>query len=181
MINKINVTDKLSSIYLNKVELFELTIGSTLVELSIYKHMVLIKKCYMHNILKNHNYRAITGWFINKNSIKSKLRGKKGKKVCWAVLNLTIYGHRQMLFLFLAQYYANRGLSERSRSPEYQDIKIFEIGWKMTELWALTRCPNMGADTILALKSALKWANINIFQWDLFYMISRHKLHACGE
>ena len=61
MINKINITDKLYSIYLNKVELFELTIGSTLVELSIYKHMVLIKKCYMHNILKNHNYRAITG------------------------------------------------------------------------------------------------------------------------
>ena len=91
MINKINITDKRYSIYLNKVELFELTIGSTLVELSIYKHMVLIRKCYMHNILKNHNYRAITGWFINKNSIKSKLRGKKGKKVCWSAMNLTIY------------------------------------------------------------------------------------------
>ena len=85
---------------------------------------------------------------------------------------------RQMLFLFLAQYYANRGLSERSWSPEYQDIKIFEIGWKMTELWDLTRCPNMGADAIMALKSALKWAHINIFQWDLFYMISRHTVHC---
>ena len=51
----------------------------------------------------------------------------------------------------------------------------------MTELWALTRCPNMGAGAILALKSALKWANINIFQWNLFYMIGMHKLQACGE
>ena len=85
----------------------------------------------------------------------------------WAT-PIPIYGHRQMLFLFLAQYYANRGLSERSRSPEYQDIKIFEIGWKMTELWALTRCPNMGADAIMALKSALKWANINIFNGTFF-------------
>ena len=98
----------------------------------------------------------------------------------WAT-PIPIYGHRQMIFLFLAQYYANRGLSERSRSPEYQDIKIFEIGWKMTELRALTRCPNMGAGAIMALKSALKWANINIFQWDHSYMISRDKLHACGE
>ena len=86
-----------------------------------------------------------------------------------------------LAFLFLAQKWSIGYSIDSSWSPEHSHIKIIEIGPKMTELWALTRCPNMGAGAILALKSALKWANINIFQWNLFYMISMHKLQACGE
>ena len=49
----------------------------------------------------------------------------------------------------------------------------------MTELWAKNACPYMGARTIFDYNSALKWANFNIFAWNLFYMMHRHETHNC--
>ena len=55
----------------------------------------------------------------------------------------------------------------------------FGFGPKMTELWAKNTCPYMGARTILDYNSALKWVDFNIFAWNLFYKIHRHKTHNC--
>ena len=65
----------------------------------------------------------------------------------------------------------------RSQCPEHEDNFLFEIGLKLTELRGLTRCPYMGANGILGYYCAIKWPNFNIFQWNLFYMISTLKLH----
>ena len=70
---------------------------------------------------------------------------------------------------------------DSSWSPEHSHIKIFEIGPKMTELWAKNACPYMGASTIFDYILALKWANFNIFTWDLFYMIDRHETHIFAK
>ena len=51
----------------------------------------------------------------------------------------------------------------------------------MTELWAKNACPYMGADAIFDYILALKWANFNIFTWDLFYMIYTHKRHIIAK
>ena len=70
---------------------------------------------------------------------------------------------------------------ESSWSPEFSHIRIFKIGPKMTELWAKNVCPYMVAHPIFDYILALKWANTNIFTWDLFYMINMHKVHIIGE
>ena len=51
----------------------------------------------------------------------------------------------------------------------------------MTELWAKNACPYMGADAIFDYILALKWANFNIFTWDLFYMIYTHKRYIIAK
>ena len=46
----------------------------------------------------------------------------------------------------------------------YQDIFLFEIGQKMTELLTKNVCPYMGAHAKLLNFSPITWANINIFE-----------------
>ena len=65
--------------------------------------------------------------------------------------------------------------------PEHGDTFLFEIGLKLTELRAIPRCPNMGVRREFDRFWAIKWPNINIFQWDLFYMISIPKLHHISK
>ena len=59
------------------------------------------------------------------------------------------------------------------------------ISLKLTELWHLMSYmgarPYMGARTKLDLLNAPDWPNCNIFWWNLFYMINRHKLHIIVE
>ena len=59
------------------------------------------------------------------------------------------------------------------------------ISLKLTELWHLMSYmgarPYMGARTKLDLLNAPDWPNCNIFWWNLFYMINRHKLHIIIE
>jgi len=86
-----------------------------------------------------------------------------------------------LAFLFLAQKWSTGYSIDSSWSPEHSHIKIFEIGPKMTELWAKNACPYMGADAIFDYILALKWANFNIFTWDLFYMIHRHETHIIAK
>ena len=65
----------------------------------------------------------------------------------------------------------------RSQCPEHQDNFLFEIGLKLTELRVITRCPYMVASANFGYFCAIKWPNLNIFQWDLkFYMISTLEL-----
>ena len=47
----------------------------------------------------------------------------------------------------------------------------------MTELWAKNVCPYMARVPYFDYILAVELANFNIFTWDLFYMISSHKLH----
>ena len=65
--------------------------------------------------------------------------------------------------------------------PEHRDTFLFEIVLKMTELRAITQCPNMGVRREFDHFWVIKWPNINIFQWDLFYMISIPKLHHISK
>ena len=65
--------------------------------------------------------------------------------------------------------------------PEHGDTFLFEIGLKMTELWTITRLVASGRETNFGHFWVIKWSNINIFQWDLFYMISIPKLHYISK
>ena len=76
---------------------------------------------------------------------------------------MPIYGCNRGHFYFLAPIHTNRGSSERSRSPEYQDIKIFEIGLNLTEL-SLIACATANFRGFLAIM----WLDFNIFAWNLF-------------
>ena len=69
----------------------------------------------------------------------------------------------------------------RSQCPEHQDNFLFEIGLKLTELRGITRCPYMVASANFGYFCAIKWPNLNIFQWDLFYMISTLELHHISK
>ena len=55
------------------------------------------------------------------------------------------------------------------------------ISLKLTELWHQYACPYMGAHAKFDLLIAPDWPNYNIFWWNLFYMINRHKLHIIVE
>ena len=39
----------------------------------------------------------------------------------------------------------------------------------------------MGAQTIFDYKLALKWANFNIFAWNLFHMMHKHETHIIAK
>ena len=51
----------------------------------------------------------------------------------------------------------------------------------MTELWAKNVCPYMARAPYFDYILAVELANFNIFTWDLFYMISSHKLHIIAK
>ena len=51
----------------------------------------------------------------------------------------------------------------------------------MTELWAKNVCPYMGMHPNFDLIMAPECPKCNIFTWDLFYMINRHKLHITAK
>ena len=51
----------------------------------------------------------------------------------------------------------------------------------MTELWTITRVVASGRETNFGRFWVIKWSNINIFQWNLFYMISIAKLHYISK
>ena len=51
----------------------------------------------------------------------------------------------------------------------------------MTELWAKNVCPYMARVPYFDYILAVELANFNIFTWDLFYMISSHKLHIIAK
>ena len=84
-------------------------------------------------------------------------------------------------FFKIGQNQACRYSTCRSQCPEHEDNFLFEIGLKLTELRDLTRCPYMGANGNLGYYCAIKWPNFNIFQWNLFYMISTLKLHHISK
>ena len=88
-----------------------------------------------------------------------------------------LYTCTKFRILKIGQNQACRCSTCRSQCPEHEDNFLFEIGPKMTKLWTKTRCPYMGANGILGYYCAIKWPNFNIFQWNLFYMISTLKLH----
>ena len=80
-------------------------------------------------------------------------------------------------FFKIGQHQACRYSTCRSQCPEHEDNFLFEIGPKMTKLWTKTRCPYMGVQANFGYFCAIEWPNSNIFQWNLFYMISTLKLH----
>ena len=51
----------------------------------------------------------------------------------------------------------------------------------MTKLWTKNVCPYMARAPYFDYVLAVELANFNIFTWDLFYMISSHKLHIIGK
>ena len=59
--------------------------------------------------------------------------------------------------------------------------KIFGIGLKLTELRAKTVCPYMGGGPYFDLIMATECPKYNIFWWNLFYMLDRHKLHIIAK
>ena len=86
-----------------------------------------------------------------------------------------------LAFLFLAQKWSTGYSIDSSWSPEHSHIKIFEIGQKMTELWAKNACPYMGADANPDYTPAPKWTNLNTLTWDPLYMIYTHKRHTIAK
>ena len=88
---------------------------------------------------------------------------------------------RKFEFPKIAQNQACGCSTCRSQCPEHEDNFLFEIELKLTELRGVTRLPYMGASTNFDYYCAIKWPNFNIFQWDLFYMISTHKLHHISK
>ena len=84
-------------------------------------------------------------------------------------------------YLNVAQNQASKYSTCSSQCPEHEDNFLFEIGHKMTKLRANTLCPNMGASANFGHFCAIRWPNINIFQWDLGYMICTPKLHHTSK
>ena len=81
----------------------------------------------------------------------------------------------------IGQTQACRYSTCRSQCPEHEYNFLFEIGLNLTKLRAITRCPYMDARANLGYYCAIKWPNFNIFQWDLFYMISTLELHYISK
>ena len=89
---------------------------------------------------------------------------------------MPIYGHENWSYLILPKS-VQYGAYSKALDLLSAAIYFFEIGPNITELWAKNVCPYMGVHPIFDYILALKWSNFNIFTWDLFYMINRHKLH----
>ncbi len=65
--------------------------------------------------------------------------------------------------------------SSQSEMEEY--LRIFEIGPNLTELWPKPVCPYLGASAENGQIVPIIWANDQIFDPNLHYKISRHKIH----